>query len=104
MNLLEHLVGVFAEHGYAAVLVALLLCGVGIPLPEDITLVAGGIIAGMGYASPHLMLLLAFVGVLGGDAGMFLLGKHYGQQLLRWRPIALIVPPRRYADMQDKFA
>jgi membrane protein DedA with SNARE-associated domain len=103
MDLLERLVTIFAENGYIAVFIALLLCGAGIPIPEDITLVAGGIIAGLGYANAHVMAAVTMAGVLIGDAGMFLLGHHYGEHLLQWRPIALLMPPRRYAKMQDKF-
>jgi membrane protein DedA with SNARE-associated domain len=83
---------------------ALLLCGAGLPLPEDITLVAGGVIAGLGYADVHIMAAVTMVGVLAGDAGMFLLGHHYGVRMLQWKPISWLMPPRRYAKMQDKFA
>lgn len=103
MDLLERLVTIFAENGYIAVFLALLLCGAGIPIPEDITLVAGGVIAGLGYANVHVMALVTMLGVLIGDVGMFLLGHHYGEHLLQWRPIAWLMPPRRYAKMQDKF-
>ncbi|MBE1160248.1 DedA family protein [Dyella acidiphila] len=103
MDLLERLIAVFADHGYAAVFIALMLCGAGIPLPEDITLVAGGAIAGLGYANVHIMAGVTMVGVLLGDAAMFLLGHHYGAHILQWKPIALLMPPRRYAKMQDKF-
>jgi membrane protein DedA with SNARE-associated domain len=103
MDLLERLIMVFAENGYMAVFIALLLCGAGIPLPEDITLVAGGVIAGLGYANVHIMVAVTMVGVLIGDAAMFLLGHHYGEHILQWKPIALLMPPRRYAKMQDKF-
>jgi membrane protein DedA with SNARE-associated domain len=104
MELLERLVTIFAQNGYIAVLIALLLCGAGIPLPEDITLIAGGIIAGLGYANVHVMAVVAMIGVLAGDAGMFLLGHHFGESMLRWRPIAWLMPPTRYAKVQEKFA
>lgn len=103
MDLLERLITFFAEHGYVAVFMALLLCGAGLPLPEDITLVAGGVIAGLDYVNVHTMVAVTMVGVLAGDAGMFLLGHHYGVHMLQWKPIALLMPPRRYAQMQDKF-
>jgi membrane protein DedA with SNARE-associated domain len=103
MDLLERLVTIFAHNGYIAVFLALLLCGAGIPIPEDITLVAGGVIAGMGYANVHVMAVVTIAGVMIGDAAMFGLGHHYGEHMLRWRPIALVMPPRRYAKMQEKF-
>jgi membrane protein DedA with SNARE-associated domain len=78
MDLLERLITIFAENGYVGVFLALLLCGAGIPIPEDITLVAGGVIAGLGYADVHTMAAVTMAGVLIGDAAMFLLGHHYG--------------------------
>ena len=103
MDLLERLITFFAENGYVAVFMALLLCGAGLPLPEDITLVAGGVIAGLGYANVHIMVGVTMVGVLAGDAGMFLLGHHFGTHILQWKPISWLMPPRRYAKVQDQF-
>jgi membrane protein DedA with SNARE-associated domain len=103
MDLLERLITIFAQNGYIAVLIALLLCGAGIPIPEDITLVAGGVIAGLGYANVHVMAVVTVIGVMIGDVAMFGLGHHFGEHMLKWRPIALLMPPRRYAKMQDKF-
>ena len=104
MQLLERLIVLFAESGYVAVFAALLLCGAGIPLPEDITLVAGGVIAGLGYANVHAMAAVALVGVLAGDAAMFLLGHRYGARIMRWPPVAWLFTPARYAKVQEKFA
>ena len=39
----------FVEYGYAAVFFVLVICGFGVPIPEDLTLVTGGVISGMGY-------------------------------------------------------
>ncbi|OOG65447.1 DedA family protein [Rhodanobacter sp. B04] len=104
MDLLERLITIFAENGYVAVFIALMICGAGLPLPEDITLVAGGVIAGLGYANVHAMFALAMFGVLLGDAGIFLLGHHYGARMLKWRLVARVLTPRRYAMVQEKFA
>ncbi|QNJ99846.1 DedA family protein [Dyella telluris] len=103
MELLERLVMVFAENGYLAVFLALLLCGAGVPLPEDITLVAGGVIAGLGYANVHTMFGVGMAGVLVGDAGMFLLGHHFGARILKLRFVARVLTPERYAKVQEKF-
>jgi membrane protein DedA with SNARE-associated domain len=103
MDLLQHLVKIFTENGYVAVFIALMICGAGLPLPEDITLVAGGVIAGLGYANVHAMVALAMFGVLLGDCAIFLLGHHYGARILQWRFVARILTPSRYRKVQDKF-
>jgi membrane protein DedA with SNARE-associated domain len=103
MDLLQKLITIFAENGYVAVFIALMICGAGLPLPEDITLVAGGVIAGLGYANVHAMFALAMFGVLLGDAAIFMLGHHYGARILRWRFVARVLTPDRYARVQEKF-
>ena len=50
MDFLDQLIRLFAENGYLAVFLVLLVSGFGVPIPEDISLVAGGIIAGLGFA------------------------------------------------------
>jgi membrane protein DedA with SNARE-associated domain len=104
MALLERLIVLFAESGYLAVFAALLLCGAGAPLPEDITLVAGGVIAGLGFANVHVMALVSLVGVLAGDAAMFLLGHRHGARIMQWPLVARLLTPQRYARVQEKFA
>ena len=103
MDLLQRLITIFTENGYVAVFIALMICGAGLPLPEDITLVAGGVIAGLGYANVHAMFALAMFGVLLGDCAIFLLGHHYGARMLKWRLVARVLTPSRYAMVQEKF-
>lgn len=103
MDLLDSLIDLFAHNGYLAVFLALMVCGTGAPLPEDITLVAGGVIAGLGYANVHVMLAVAMVGVLLGDSGMFLMGRYFGARILKWRLVAWLLPPARYATVQRQF-
>jgi membrane protein DedA with SNARE-associated domain len=50
MEVFEFLMPIFTEYGYLAVFVMLLICGFGVPVPEDVTLVTGGVIAGLGHA------------------------------------------------------
>ena len=93
----------FQQFGYAAVFFVLVVCGFGIPIPEDVTLVAGGVISGLGYTNVHIMLYVGMAGVLVGDGLMFVLGRIYGTRILRFRPIAKLMPPKRYAQVQQQF-
>lgn len=103
MVMLEALIGLFTTNGYAAVFVVLMICGFGLPIPEDITLVAGGVIAGLGYANVHVMCAVGIVGVLAGDSIMFMIGSVFGERALRLRWVAYLLTPRRYARVQAKF-
>lgn len=93
----------FVEYGYAAVFFVLVICGFGVPIPEDLTLVTGGVISGMGYTNPHIMFAVGMLGVLAGDGIMFAAGRIWGQKILKFKPIARIMTPKRYAQVQEKF-
>ena len=102
-NTMDLLISIFSDYGYLAVFVMLLLCGFGLPIPEDITLVAGGIIAGLGYADVHTMFAVCMAGVLIGDGIMFTLVHHFGQRILAFAPVRRLVTPQRFAQVQEKF-
>jgi membrane protein DedA with SNARE-associated domain len=103
MSFLDQLIQLFAEHGYLAVFAVLMICSVGVPIPEDLSLVAGGIIAGLGYADVRVMCLVGLAGVLFGDMLVFLVGRTFGVRALRWRWVAHLLPPRRHAQVKAKF-
>ena len=81
----------------------LLLCGFGLPIPEDITLVAGGVIAGLGYANVRYMALVGLAGVLVGDGLVFLAGRFYGPKILKLRFVLRILPPERFQTVKNYF-
>lgn len=101
--MLDFLETLFTEYGYAAVFLVLVACGFGVPIPEDITLIAGGVISGLGHANVHVMNIVGLLGVLVGDGFMFMMGKIYGERILKFRPIARIMTPKRYGQVQEKF-
>jgi len=100
---LQSLVNFFQSYGYISVFTVLLLCGFGLPVPEDISLVAGGIIAGLGYANVHLMFAIALAGVLIGDSTMYNLGRIFGERVLNLRLVRRLLTPKRYSLVRSKF-
>ncbi|EGY34440.1 DedA family protein [Aggregatibacter actinomycetemcomitans] len=100
---MEFLISFFTDYGYFAVLFVLIICGFGVPIPEDITLVSGGVISGLGYANVHVMLLVSFFGVLSGDSTMYWLGRIYGVKILRFRPIRRFLTVERLRLVRNKF-
>jgi membrane protein DedA with SNARE-associated domain len=93
----------FTEYGYAAVFLVLVACGFGVPIPEDVTLVTGGVIAGLGHANVHTMFVVGMAGVLVGDGLMFTAGRVFGHRILKFRFVQRVMTPKRYAQVQDKF-
>ncbi|KMN35908.1 alpha-amylase [Chromobacterium sp. LK1] len=103
MDTLQILLDFFTGYGYFAVFTVLLVCGFGVPIPEDITLVAGGIISGLGYTNVHWMFVVGMAGVLAGDGIMFTAGRVFGNRVLKFRPIARILTQERFEAVQEKF-
>ena len=100
---MEFLINFFSDYGYFAVLFVLIICGFGVPMPEDITLVSGGVISGLGYTNVHIMLVVSLFGVLLGDSTMYWLGRIYGTKILRFRPIRRFLTLDRLRMVRSKF-
>ena len=100
---MEFLISFFSDYGYFAVLFVLIICGFGVPIPEDITLVSGGVISGLGYTNVHIMLVVSLFGVLLGDSTMYWLGRIYGTKILRFRPIRRFLTLERLRMVRSKF-
>jgi membrane protein DedA with SNARE-associated domain len=81
IQLITYLSGFDGWTGYSIILGVLLVCGLGVPIPEDITLVAAGILAAIGNISLPGALIAGFVGVLLGDSILFFLGRRYGYKV-----------------------
>lgn len=107
MDMLHYLINFFSGFGYIAVFLVLVLCGFGIPFPEDVTLVAGGVICALSLSANHhlnyhIMIIVAFLGVVVGDGVMFVLGRILGPKVTRIPLIRMILTPRVYIKMQAK--
>ncbi|MCC2645519.1 MAG: DedA family protein [Burkholderiales bacterium] len=107
MEILQLLLDFFTTYGYVAVFFVLIVCGFGLPIPEDITLVAGGIICGLSLTTKYplnvyIMMFVALSGVLIGDVVMFSLGRFVGPKVTRMPFIRKIITPGVYLKMQQK--
>lgn len=87
---------------YAAIIGLLLICGLGVPLPEDITLISAGILAALKSISLPGAIAAGFFGVLVGDAFMFTLGRVYGRRAFKLPIIRTIMTPKRIALAERK--
>jgi membrane protein DedA with SNARE-associated domain len=81
----------------------IVICGLGLPLPEDITLLTMGYLTYLpmpdGSPRPHTSALLGtlagFLGCMGGDGIMFAMGRRYGMALVTHRPFRWLFKPQR---------
>jgi membrane protein DedA with SNARE-associated domain len=79
---MEWLLSQLTSHVYAKLAGILLLCGLGVPIPEDISLISAGYLAHLGTVDLHTVFLVCFAAVLGGDSLAFAMGRTFGTKLL----------------------
>jgi membrane protein DedA with SNARE-associated domain len=115
--MLQRLVDTLSGHGlhvgYAAVFGVLVLCGFGLPLPEDIVLVTGGVLAWMGsdlevvtfstmlhHPGLHVMVLFGLGGIVVGDSVIFWAGRKLGARVAEIPPLRRFITPARLAEAE----
>ncbi len=103
MDFLNILINFFSNYGYFAVFGVLILCGFGLPVPEDISLVAGGVISALGNTNEHIMFGVGMAGVLIGDSVVFSAGYFFGEKILQNKFVSKIITPARYEIVQEQF-
>lgn len=97
MSLLQSLQG---PPAYLLLLALLLGCGVGLPVNEDIVLLTASALTLTGTFEPIPLILVAWLGLLGGDSMIFHWGHRFGAKLLDKPFMARIVSPSRLQHMQ----
>jgi len=106
MTLLIDLLNFIQPYGiysYFVIFGVLLACGFGLPIPEDITLVAAGILAAREIIDFNNAVALCMFGVLVGDGTVFGLGRRYGSRLRGTRFFSLFLPEKRDAAVKSIF-
>lgn len=88
---------------YVVIFCILLACGLGLPIPEDITLFAAGLSAYYGLTDLWVVMILSYVGVLVGDSVIFVLGRVYGRKLTKKWFFHKLLPDERLNAVQTKF-
>jgi membrane protein DedA with SNARE-associated domain len=81
--------------GILAIFGVLLLCGIGLPVPEDIPLISAGYLIHLHQTTWVTALLVGMLGVLMGDTIIFWFGKRLGNKLLRSRLVMFFTTPKK---------
>jgi membrane protein DedA with SNARE-associated domain len=89
---LRHLI----EHwGYVAICVSILLGNLGVPVPEESTLVLAGYLVRQGDLRSPWVLLVGTLSAIAGDNVGYWIGRRYGQETLkRYGRWVLLTPAR----------
>lgn len=94
--------GEYLESGsYLAIVVVLLLTGLGLPVPEEVPIIAAGVLSAHEHLNPWWAWTACIVGALLGDTASYWVGYHFGRGLLqrhRWWPH--VVTPQRELQLE----
>jgi membrane protein DedA with SNARE-associated domain len=96
----------FLAHTYIAITVLLILTGAGLPLPEEVFIVAAGVLSAPPNATldPFVALACCLFGALVGDCVMYWIGYHFGRGVLRERRwFSRWVTPEREEHIEEMF-
>ncbi len=98
---MEALLPYLEQSTYAAAFVLLLAAGVGVPIPEDIPILLSGYLSHRGVMRFEIALPVCFIGVIVGDACLFMLARHGSQSLRRHPLLARLVTAERRTRARD---
>jgi membrane protein DedA with SNARE-associated domain len=88
---------------YAWLAGILLLCGLGLPIPEDISLIAAGYFSWKGVLNVHTAFAICFAAVVTGDTAAFFMGRLFGRRILRSQLAQRYFTPRRQLRVRAYF-
>lgn len=93
----------YGVHSYFFMFGLLLACGFGLPLPEDIILIAGGILSARGVTTFAMTTTVCMAGVLIGDGIIFFLGRIMEKRIKNAWPFKRFLNDRVDARVSQVF-
>jgi len=100
MQLLQSFVEQFT---YLGIYLVVLAGSLGLPIPEEMPIIAAGVMSHEGFMSPWPGLLVCVLGVLSGDVVLYWTGRNGGEQVLRSRPVRWLLTPVRECRLKSAY-
>ncbi len=77
--------------------------GLGVPLPEEIPVLAAGVLSHEGIVRWWIALPLCLAAILGGDTVLYWVGHHWGEHILDWRIVRHVLTPEREEQFKASY-
>jgi len=92
------------EHSpYAGILILLILGEIGLPFPEDATLILSGFLMSQRVTKPLPTLIVVYCGLLMTDFSLYWFGKKYGRGVIEHKRFRRILSADRLLTIEEKF-
>jgi membrane protein DedA with SNARE-associated domain len=96
--MLEWVSAYIEQFQYVAIALILFVAGLGVPIPEDIPLIYGGIMAGKGMLNVYTHFVISMIFIIVGDMSLYLFGarlSHSAQEKNTSRMAKILTPERQ---------
>src|SRR5690242_7179388 len=88
---------------YLGIAIFLNLTGSGLPVPEEVPIIAAGVASALGKLDPWAAFASCLVGAFLGDCVMYAIGYHFGHNLIKDHPrFASLLHAEHEARVQKK--
>lgn len=91
-----------SAYGYVGIIVYMILTGCGLPTPEEVAIIGGGVAASLDKLDWRLTLGSLLIGAIVGDSVMYGIGRYFGQRLLQKNRLwSKIITPEREKKVEQ---
>jgi membrane protein DedA with SNARE-associated domain len=88
---------------YIGIFALLILGGIGLPFPEDATLLLSGVLLSQGVIRPVPAILVIYSGLLVTDFFLYMVGRKYGRRVVEHRKFHKIISPENLLKIEGRF-
>lgn len=94
----------FIEHfPYVGLFVLLILGGIGLPFPEDATLILCGFLIAHNIVGAVPVIIVVYIGLLLADFFLYFVGRKYGRMIVTHKRFHKILSPERFSVIENQF-
>jgi len=88
---------------YLGIFVLLILGAIGLPFPEDTTVMLCGFLVASNVVKPLPSFLVIYIGLLIADFFLYSVGKKYGRRVVEHRRFHRLISPKKLLILEEKF-
>jgi len=95
---------IFIQHSpYVAIFLLLVLSDLGLPFPEDTTLMLSGFLIAHGVIRLLPTVLVIYPTLLATDLFLYFIGRKYGRRVVERKRFQRMITPERLSKLEEKF-